>query len=573
MKKITFRIFFSLVLGFIIAAPFILLAQEEVQTSLPHEMTAEEWLRRDEIGKNFVSTPPPTGEIRGIAEFEPMEGVLIRYPFGLPLNLIAALSQNTKLYTIVASTAQQTTVTTQYNNNGVNLANCEWVIAPSNSYWTRDYGPWFVHYGTLQTGIIDFPYNRPRPLDDEIPKVVATQLNLSWFGMYIVHTGGNYMTTGYGISASTQLVETENDTIWTPAQIDSVVLSYMGIATYHKVPDPNNTYIEHIDCWGKFLSPDKVLIRSVPTSHPQYTAIENTAAYFAAATSPYGTPFQIFRVNTPNDEPYSNSLLLNKTVYLPYKGNAVNDSAAKFAYQQALPGYQVLGYTGSWESTDALHCRAIGLADRGMLEILHTPLLGSQPVLPQYNLTATITPYSEMGVYPDSAILYYKVNNGPYSQVAMTNTSGYQYQGIIPGQAAGSVISYYIFAADSSGRRMTHPYVGEIQPHVFNLGVAGIGEISGKTEVPGMLVNVTPNPCHGFCDITLLMTSLVPVSLDIYSIQGQLIKTIVQQPLGTGNYHFCWDATTQTGEKASKGLYLCKLNAGGYNSTLKIVIQ
>ena len=24
---------------------------------------------------------------------------------------------------------------------------------------------------------------------------------------------------------------------------------YYGIETYHVVPDPNNTYIDHIDCW------------------------------------------------------------------------------------------------------------------------------------------------------------------------------------------------------------------------------------------------------------------------------------------------------------------------------------
>ena len=45
---------------------------------------------------------------------------------------------------------------------------------------------------------------------------------------------------------------------------------YYGIETYHVVPDPNNTYIDHIDCWGKYLSPTKVLIREVPNSHPQF---------------------------------------------------------------------------------------------------------------------------------------------------------------------------------------------------------------------------------------------------------------------------------------------------------------
>ena len=39
-----------------------------------------------------------------------------------------------------------------------------------------------------------------------------------------------------------------------------------------------------------------------------------------------------------------------------------------------MPGYEVLGFTGSWESTDALHCRAMGVGDRGMLYVWSVPL-------------------------------------------------------------------------------------------------------------------------------------------------------------------------------------------------------
>ena len=41
----------------------------------------------------------------------------------------------------------------------------------------------------------------------------------------------------------------------------------------------NNTYIDHIDCWGKYISPTKVLIREVPDNHPQYDMIEETKLY------------------------------------------------------------------------------------------------------------------------------------------------------------------------------------------------------------------------------------------------------------------------------------------------------
>ena len=39
------------------------------------------------------------------------------------------------------------------------------------------------------------------------------------------------------------------------------------------------------------------------------------------------------------------------------------DDDAIEVYQEAMPGYEVLGFTGSWESTDALHCRVKGIPD------------------------------------------------------------------------------------------------------------------------------------------------------------------------------------------------------------------
>ena len=43
-------------------------------------------------GMNFVETDPPTGTPRFVAEFEPMQGVMIRYPLGIPTSLVAQLA-------------------------------------------------------------------------------------------------------------------------------------------------------------------------------------------------------------------------------------------------------------------------------------------------------------------------------------------------------------------------------------------------------------------------------------------------------------------------------------------------
>lgn len=439
--------------------------QEKYPHSLPHWMTPEELTRLDEIGRDFYPTDPPMGPVRNIAEFEQMQGVLIRYPFGISYTIIAEMAEDTKVITIVTGQSQENYVRGQYASHGVNLDNCSFLYAPTDSWWTRDYGPWFVVDGSNQVGIVNFRYNRPRPNDDDIPIEMADYLGVPLYGMDLEHTGGNYMTDEMGISASTDLVWYENNNM-THTEIAQMVEDYLGVHTYHVVDDPNNTYIDHIDCWGKFLDVDKILIREVPASHSQYDEIEETVDYFAAQTSSYGTPFEVYRVYTPSDQPYTNSLILNDKVLVPVTGSVWDDDAIA-AYEAAMPGYEVLGFTGSWVSTDALHCRAKGVADIGMLYIEHVPVSGEMPAGAATIVEAQIIPYSQEAVIPDSVFVFYRLDGGAYMPTSMVHISTYTWVGSIPGQPAGTEIAYYLHAADESGRSANHPYIGSPDPHVF----------------------------------------------------------------------------------------------------------
>lgn len=448
-------------------------------------MTPEEMLIRDQIGRDFTPTDPPEAPVRMVAEFEEMQAVLVRYPFGIPISLIKEMAEDCRVLTIVASGAEQTLVTNQYQSNGVNLANCDFMIAPTNSYWTRDYGPWFVVDGNNAVGVCDFPYNRPRPFDDEIPVRISNYYSIPLFGMDLIHTGGNYMCDGLGIAASTDLVIEENPDL-TISEIDTLVSQFLGIQKYYKLPDPLGDYIKHIDCWGKFLDVDKVLIGQVSQSDPRYADYEYVANFFAMQTSSWGVPFKVYRVFTPGNNqttPYTNSLILNKKVFVPISGNQ-NDDEAILAYQQAMPGYEVIGinYSG-WENTDALHCRAIGIADDGMLFVDHMPLLGNKPFRMSWDLSADIIPYSNAGVVYDSTRVYYRVDEGAWQSVGLSHAGGYEYSATLPFVLPGSEVSYYLKAKDYSGRTKHHPYIGAPDPHVFTVGYAAGPVTSADTLV------------------------------------------------------------------------------------------
>jgi agmatine/peptidylarginine deiminase len=448
--------------------------------TLTHHMTEEEKALFHLVGKDYVATDPPPGEIRNIAEFDQMEGVLISYAnnFGISYELIAAMSQVVMVTTVVESTGIQNAITNQYENNGVNMDNVNFLVTEIDSYWSRDYGPWYVAYGEDQIGIVDFIYNRPnRPNDNAIPPKMADFLGIEWFGMDLITAGGNYMTDGEGISASSDLTWEENPTL-TPADIDEMVESYLGVGTYHVLDDPNNTYIDHIDCWGKYLGVNKVLIREVPESHPQFDEIEATAAYFENQVSSWGYNYDVYRVWTPNNEPYTNSLIINDHVFVPITNGQWDDEALA-AYEEAMPGYTIQGFTGSWESTDALHCRTKGVADRNTLYISHMPILGDQEIQTEYEIQAEVTAYS--GEEMSNVMVYYWIDGESQPEIVMSYEGDKMYSATLPSGPEGTKISYYISAQDVAANTGNHPYIGEPDPHTFYVG---------QQLFPAMVINI-----------------------------------------------------------------------------------
>jgi len=518
------------------------------EKKLTHEMSKEEKALMPEYLKsrqNLMATMPPPAPVRGIAEFEKMEGVLIAYPLGIPVSIVAEMSEDVMVTTIVANASTETTVRNLYTANGVNMSHCNFLYAPHDSYWTRDYGPWFAADGNGVISITDFTYNRPRVNDDDIPAAMATFLGIDFYEMDLVHTGGNYMTESLCIAASTDLVWEEN-TSKTHAEINQVMANYQGIATYHVTADPLGDYIKHIDCWGKFLDVDKVLIAQVPTSDSRYSDYEAIASYFASQTSAYGNNYQVYRVYEPSGQPYTNSLILNNKVLVPIMSSSY-DAAAITVYQNAMPGYEVLGFTGSWEATDALHCRAIGIADRGMLYIKHLPLLGDKPQQSQYAISADIIPYSGAAIVADSVKIYYRINGGSYTAVAMTNSGGNTYTGNIPGQTQGSQVGYYIQVSDTSGRISKHPFIGSPDPHVFTVAAPP------QVPVANFSANVTTVVVGGSVQFTDLSTN-TPTSWSWAFEGGTPATSTAQNPTVTYNTAGTFNVTlTATNAAGSDG--------------------
>ncbi|MFQ5452941.1 MAG: agmatine deiminase family protein [Candidatus Zixiibacteriota bacterium] len=436
---------------------------------LPIGLTEEEKLHLDEIGMSHRGTAPPTGIIRNPAEWEPSQGVIIRWPLGISVSLVAEMSEDLMVTTIVSSTYQQNNAISSYTSGGVNMANAQFIIAPTNSIWTRDYGPWFI-FQNEQPGIVDHIYNRPRPYDDLIPQVIGTEWGIPVYGMDLITAGGNHMSDGLGMSMSTRLVYDENPTK-TSQEVDSIMNAYLG-NDYTVLEYIEYGGIHHIDCWAKFLNPTTILIKDVSPSNSSYNLLNARADYLSQQISAWGQPYTIVRVYCPSGTAYTNSLILNKKVLVPIFSNSY-DNIALQVYENAMPGYEVLGFYGSWYDDDAIHCRAMGVPDLKMLFIDHTPLVWSGDTLNDYLITTYISPYSNTSLIPESLKVYYSVNDGQWGSVPLTSSIEQNYyDGYIPAQSPGSQVSYYIKAADNSEKVETHPYIGQPGAHQFIVNVA-----------------------------------------------------------------------------------------------------
>ena len=134
-----FFLFFAAFTSISLITPSILADVEQGQEiELPIHLTEEELTRLDEIGLGHISTPAPTAPVRQCAEWEPVAGVLVRYNlgFGLPGEILAEYSEDLIVYVLVAED-QESNAYNAMLSSGVNMVNVEFIIAVTNSMWTR----------------------------------------------------------------------------------------------------------------------------------------------------------------------------------------------------------------------------------------------------------------------------------------------------------------------------------------------------------------------------------------------------------------------------------------------------
>ena len=81
---------------------------------------------------------------RIVAEWEQALGTMIRWPLGIPTDLVVELARDDSLYVLVESMNEEVQASNTFNSIGLNLDKVIFINTNTFSHWTRDYGPQFL---------------------------------------------------------------------------------------------------------------------------------------------------------------------------------------------------------------------------------------------------------------------------------------------------------------------------------------------------------------------------------------------------------------------------------------------
>jgi len=320
-----------------------------------------------------VCYEPPAATVRYAAEFQPQQGIMIRWPFLEPsylptyYGMVEALADTSEILVVVGSAQQEQTVRQQCAGQGIATDHLQFAVWATDTVWIRDYGPIFIGVGAPEEeAVLDMAYSRSwRINDDRIPVAAAATLELPYYETDFVQDGGNLLTDGHGTCFSTEQVYTNNPG-WTDEQVRAFYRDYLGCEQLILVPVLLNEGTGHIDMHVKIVGPHTALVGQFPETDANYERAEQAAAIIAAATDLEGEPYTVVRVGEATGwtlsvlatfYTYTNGQLVDEVVLVPQYDRPA-DAEALAVYEALFPGRQVVSVDAAAiiHSGGALHC-------------------------------------------------------------------------------------------------------------------------------------------------------------------------------------------------------------------------
>ncbi len=546
----------------LLALACVLLAQAQ-QQPLPHVLAPhEQALVRDYRDSRAqaargITTPPP-GPVRTMAEWEEVQSLVVCWAQyeGILKQIIRHAKEECEVIVVCDNAASVVTYlnNTLYGGPLPNLDNVTLLEAGFNSVWTRDYFAESIYLNEVDSLLLlDWIYNRPRPLDDAMPDAVGTLKGIPVYSTAqapndLVHTGGNFMSDGFGTAFSSELVLEENgpagvynQTVKNEAQVDAIMGTWMGIqpGRYIKMPALPYDNINHIDMHMKLLDEEHLLVGEFPLGVSDGPQIESNIDYVTSNfNSVFGTPYEVIRVPMPpstsgNYAPnasyrtYANNLIVNGTVLVPVYRQEY-DTVGLRILRESLPGYNVVGIDCDDQgmniisASGAIHCITKGIGVSDPLLIRHQRLDDTFDTTNPYAVDAYIRHRSGIA----SARLYWTVDTAAgFAVVPLADQGGNTWSGAIPAQPAGTRVFYYIEATANSGKVQVRPLVAP--DGWWSFRVLGGNTGLAPADAPALLA-LYPNPAASIVVIGIEPGRRERVEVRLLDAMGREVRSILR---------------------------------------------
>jgi agmatine/peptidylarginine deiminase len=564
------------------------------QQPLPKSMTAaEETLMpaylASVIRTDGSRTPNAPFKPRAMAEWEELQGITISWSnsfWEIQAEIVRHAREETTVYINTSNEAQ---VKLRLDQVGVDYtSNVEFIDASYNSLWIRDYGPNTVYINEVDSlVIVDWIYNRPRPLDDQIPQTIGSYLNIPVIETAsqpfdLVHTGGNFMSNGNGQGFSSNLVLDENgpNNNWgisnhSEAEVNQIMNDFMGIDEYIKMTNLPFDAIHHIDMHMKMIDEETIILGQYPDGIADGPQIEANLQYVVENfMTTFERPFKIIRIPMPPDEngrypnqngdyrTYANAMFVNKTVLLPVYDEQYDTTAIRI-WQDALPGHTITGIDCNdiIPLSGALHCiiKEIGVSDP--IWILHKPIVNPQfDVSSDWDVNAVIKhkhPIAE-------AHVYYSFDGGiTYDSISMTQMDSL-WTAQLPFYP--DEVIYYIKATSINGKSVEKPLTGSLGG-----GWRFEDDLIGAQKSPTTLFEVKdvyPNPASALTAIPISIKSSADLIVRLVDMTGKHIATFYHDTYHNYQRHVFFNAN-----QYNPGMYLIQIQSGTEMKSQQLIIK
>ena len=319
-------------------------------------------------------TAPPAGQLRAIAEFEPVDGVLLAWSGDLSpffADLVVSVGDAASVYIITPDLEYTDALRDYLFNERVDIRGLKFFEYGHEAFWARDYGPWTVETADGSPAFIDVGYYPNRRRDDAIPTLLGRHFSVPTYRPDFEAEGGNFMTNGEGLCAVTNWMLQQNGLTGSGAALEDSLARYMGCRQTVVLERLEGEGTGHIDMFAKFTAPGVVLVGDYDSRvEPVNAAIlDRNAARLAALVRPGGERMQVIRMPMPQaDHPvyrsFTNSLLVNGVAIVPsYDTDRGLEQQVLEIYRRALPaGYEVAFVDSSEVITygGAVHCVTMG---------------------------------------------------------------------------------------------------------------------------------------------------------------------------------------------------------------------